>query len=195
MTIPVAHDFTCPWCWIAFNQAARLHEEFGVNFDWLGYELWPIGLEHPESAPAVVNPDRPRIPTRLELAYYASDVSKPRYTPLNDDIHNALEAVEHAKKVGKGQELVDRLYRAQWMEGRSINELDELERLASGIVPDTGLMLADIKNLAGDGNIVKFDEGAYAKGVWNVPTFFVAGKKYAEQPYPVLARAVRAALK
>ena len=191
----MAHDFTCPWCWIGFGQAARLHQEFGVTFDWLGYELWPVGLEVPESHPKADNPDKPRIPTRLELAYLASEAQKPRYFPPDDNIHNALEAVEHAKKHGVAQKLIDRLYPALWMEGRPINEIDELARLATGIVPDVKAMVHDIEALAGNDKIVPFDQGAYDKGVFNVPTFFIGDKRYAEQPYIVLQRAVRALMK
>lgn len=195
MTIQVAHDFTCPWCWIAFGQTVRLHERYGVDFDWAGYELWPEGLQHPPSPAAVNDPNRPKVPSRLELAYWASDAQKPRTVPKTDEIHNALEAVEHAKPLMVGQQLVARLYNALWMEGRPIHNVDELVRQAEGIVPDLDAFERDIVERANAHKIVSFDEQAYSLGVYNVPTFFIAGKKYAEQPYPVLARAIEAAMK
>jgi hypothetical protein len=43
--------------------------------------------------------------------------------------------------------------------------------------------------------IIGFDAPAYASGVFNVPTFFIAGERYAEQPYLVIQHAVAKATK
>ena len=42
-----------------------MQQEFGVEVEWLGYELWPQSLEWPEDGPAV-NPhaNRPPTPTK-----------------------------------------------------------------------------------------------------------------------------------
>lgn len=172
-----------------------MKSEFGVDFDWIGYELWPEGLAQPPSvvAPAP-NPDRPLVPSRLEFAYTASGVSKPRYTNQSDDIHNALEAVEHAKGFGVSDQVVERLYTALWMEGLEINQMDVLVSLADGMVPDVAHMMADIEGRVGSANIVSFDDQAYSLGVYNLPTYFIGDKKYAEQPYFVLERALRSVL-
>ena len=193
MTVQIAHDFTCPWCWIAWHQAERLKADFGVEVEWLAYELWPDELEEPVYGPAPApNPDRAPVPTRLELAYAASGVQKPMYSGLGNRIHNALEAVEHAKKVGCGNQLVERLYKARWMEGLAINEVAVLALVATNIVPDVEAMIRDIDARAGADKIVPFDETSYSMGIYNVPTFWIGGKKYAEQPYHVLERAVKA---
>jgi predicted DsbA family dithiol-disulfide isomerase len=195
MTVQIAHDFTCPWCWIAWHQAQRLQTDFGVEIEWLAYELWPDELEVPVSIPTPPNPDRAPVPTRLELAYVASDVSKPMYSGLGPRIHNALEAAEHAKKVGVGAEMVERLYKARWLEGLAINNVDVLALVAKGIVPDVDAMIRDIDSRAGADKIVPFDKTSYSRGIYNVPTFWIGGKKYAEQPYVVLERALKASLK
>jgi len=41
-------------------------------------------------------------------------------------------------------------------------------------------------------NIIGFDDPAHATGVYNVPTFFIGGDRYAEQPYSVIRKAVHA---
>lgn len=43
--------------------------------------------------------------------------------------------------------------------------------------------------------IVGFDAPAYKTGIFNVPTFIIAGERYAEQPYLVLEKAVARATK
>lgn len=196
MIVQIAHDFTCPWCWIAWHQAQRLREQFGVDFEWLAYELWPDELEEPVSKPQPPpNPNRAPVPSRLELAYAASNVQKPMYLGHGYRIHNALEAVEHAKKVGRESQMVERLYKAHWMEGLAINRVDVLAQVCKSVVPDVEAMIRDIDSRAGAAKIVPFDDTSYSKGVYNVPTFFIGDKKYAEQPYAVLERALKAVLK
>lgn len=194
MTIQVAFDYTCPYCYIGHHQVLRLREEFGVEFDYLCYELWPEGMEivHGPVKPDI--PGKPRVPTRFEFALAASGVPKPRHFVDGDRIHNALEATEHAKAVGVAGQFVDRLFRALWIEGLAINDLNVLSSLAEGIVPDVDALLADVENRAFADKIVLFDDPAHATGVYNVPTFVINGKKFAEQPFSVLERAIRAVL-
>jgi len=47
VTLPIAHDFICPWCWVGLLQALKLKKEFGVALEWKGYELWPEELAWP----------------------------------------------------------------------------------------------------------------------------------------------------
>ncbi len=196
MVVAIAHDFTCPWCWIAWHQSQRLKQDLGIGIEWLSYELWPEDLPRPASKPAdPPNPDRPVVPSRLELAYYASSVSKPRHYAQDRLIHNALQASEHAKAHGVGEELVARIYSAVWTEGLLVNDVGVLKNLATGIVPDPGAMVDDILARRYADKIVPFDEPAYALGVYNVPTFFIGGRRYAEQPYAVLERAIKVALR
>lgn len=196
MKIQVAHDFTCPWCWIGLHQAIRLEREFGVEMDWIGYELWPEELGWP--APAAPTPElatnRPKTPTRLDLAYAAESMEKPTAErPKRMRIHNALQAVEYAKTEGVGNELLKRLYEEYWQNGAAIGEIAVLEDLARGIVKDIPAMSRAIEERRFKAEIVPFDDDAYAKGVYNVPTFFIGGVRYAEEPYVVLAQAIREA--
>lgn len=192
MTIKIAHDYICPWCWIARHQTARLIEELGVEFDWVGYELMPEELPWGEPKPEEPAPaDKAVTPSRLVLAYYASNTPKPSaHVPKRMRSHNALEATEYAKSVGVGQAFVERLYDALWREGQVINEPDVLATLAVGIVPDVQEMLAAVAEKRYDEKIVKFDDDAYADGVYNVPTFYIGNRKFAEQPYEVLRQAI-----
>ncbi len=192
--IPVAHDFNCPWCWIGYVQAFDLVREFGVTLEWRGYELYPDELEWPEPAPPVqpAYPDRPATPTRLELAYAAQGMDKPTVErPRRMRTHNAHETAELAKERGVVDELMHRLYPAYWERGENINEPDVLIELAQGLLdPDE---LAEV--MAGRryaDRIVGFNKPAYATGVYNVPTFFIGGERYAEESYRALQRAMRA---
>ena len=195
LTIPVAHDFTCPWCWVGMLQAKKLIAQEGVEIDWKGYELWPEELARPlPTAPTPPNPNRPPVPSRLDFLLIADTVELPKVDkPPRMLSHNAHEAVEFAKASGKGFDFVEALYRAYWEHGANISDPAQLHNLAveHGLDP-VGLLKA-IAERTYKAQIVGFDDPAYASGIFNVPTFTIGGERYAEQPYAVLVNAVRAA--
>lgn len=192
LTIPIAHDFVCPWCWIGLKQARRLQAEYGVQIDWRAYELWPAELPRP--AASVVTPpptNRPVTPTRIEFLEHVEGIRVPQIErPKGLNTHRAHLSVEFAKTLGLADAWIDRLYQAFWEEGQNIDDLPTLERLAFGVLPDATAMIEAVRAGRGAENIVKFDDDAYANGVYNVPTFFIGDNRFAEQPYTVLAAAV-----
>ena len=198
MTIRVAHDFTCPWCWVGLFQAKDLAREFGATIDWVGYELWPLDLDWPAPSPAAPEPDKPsnkpQTPSRMDLAYAAQGMEPPTATrPRRMRTNNVHQAVEFAKTVGVQDEFIERLYRALWEQGREINAPDVLRELASGLM-DADAMLVAVEEVRYRDQVVGFDDPAYASGVYNVPTFFIGEERYAAQPLTVLRKAVRGAL-
>ena len=192
LVIPVAHDFICPWCWIMISQAQRLRMEFNVVFDWQGYELWPEDLAWPDPPQqTAVESSRPKTPSRLNLALAAEGLEYPSVArPPKMRTFRAHQALEYAKRQGVGEAFMERLYRAYWLEGKNINELDVLKELAAGMIFDIDRMVHAIESKAFDRWVVKFDDEAHSLGVYNVPTYFIGGQKYAEQPFSVLRAAI-----
>ena len=193
LTIPVAHDFICPWCWVGLLQAKKLIAEEGVEIEWKGYELWPEDLPRPlPTAPTPPNPDRPPVPSRLDFILIGDGIELPQAEkPPRMLTHNAHEAVEFAKQSGKGFAFVEALYRAYWERGVNINAPAELQTIAAGLGLDPAGLRKTIEEKTYQSQIVGFDDPAYASGVFNVPTFIIADERYAEQPYVVLQKAVR----
>ena len=196
LTIPVAHDFICPWCWVGLLQALRLKEEFGVSFEWRGFELFPDELEWGNATPAPPPPaNKPPTPTRFEFILIADGIELPKsIRPHKMRTHNAHEAVEYAKTEGDENPFVEALYRAYWEQGLEINDPKVLKKLAKPYIKDRDAMMAAIEKRKFKDNIVGFDDPSYALGVYNVPTFYIGNERYAEQPYQILKKALEAAL-
>jgi len=192
LTIPVAHDFICPWCWVGLFQAKRLEADFGATIDWVGYELFPDELEWPDWKPGAPAPEnKPATPSRFDLMLAAEQMKMPTAErPHKMRTHNAHEAVEYAKTEGVANELNEILYRALWERGEEINNPEVILRLAKGTIKDLDALKSAIENRTFAANIIGFDDPAYALGVYNVPTFFINGKRYAERPYIALSEAV-----
>ncbi len=172
------------------SQIRRMREEFDVGIEWRGYELYPEPMPLNDFTPgSPPDGDRPRKPTRLELAYAAEDLDYPPF-PHDGNLRTRLAhcAVEAAKEVGRADAVVVALYDALWMRGEPIGEPEVVQRV---VEPILGTAFDPIQALAYAERIVLFDEPAYASGVWNVPTFWIGGRRYAEQPYRVLRRALR----
>ena len=191
--ITIAHDFVCPWCWIGHKQAQKLQKEFGVEIDWRGYQLFPDELEWPEpSAPTPENPDRPKVPNRLDLMLMLEGLTYPSNKFVGRmRTHKAHEAVEFAKTVGKADEMIEALYDAYWLNGIEIDKIEHLTEVVRAVLGDPTECMQAVANKQFAAEIVGFDDPAYAKGVYNVPTFWIDGKRYAEQPYFVLSAAVK----
>ncbi len=189
-TIPVAHDYICPWCWIGLFQAQRLQREFGVQIDWIGYELLPRDMPNDPSVKKDEPPNRPPTLSRFALLMAAEGMVLP-LVPKPPDVRsfNAHQATEYAKTEGVQDALVDAIYRAFWENGRDINKVEVLCDLAHGIVKNIdALRSAIIEDRFGD-QVIDFDEDAYATGVYNVPTFFIGDQRLAEQPYSTIRTA------
>ena len=127
----------------------------------------------------------------MELAYAAQGMDPPTAVrPKQMRSHNVLEACELAKAHGLGMEVVETLYRAYWEQGQNVNEPSVLVELCAKYLSMTELM-STLEESRFQDKIVKFDDDAYAAGVYNVPTFVIDGAKYAEQPYSALSKAVK----
>lgn len=194
LRIPVAHDYICPWCWIALNQVEALQAEFDVEFDWLSYELIPDDMEWPKpDPPQKYNPDKAITPSRMALAYYASNMEPPMSKrPTQMRSHRAMLATEWVKEYApnRTQEFVAAMYRGLWEEGLEIDKLEVILKIADRLNLDQAGILDAVETNRYDSSIVKFDNEAYSNHVYNVPTFYIGDKKYAEQPLEVLRAAI-----
>jgi predicted DsbA family dithiol-disulfide isomerase len=104
--------------------------------------------------------------------------------------HKALLAAEFAKEHGIGEPFILELYRAFWERGEFISETEWLVHTGSHFGLDTSAMEASIESDVLSDRIVGFDAPAHKTGIFHVPTFTIDGKRYAEQPYRVLEKAV-----
>ncbi len=191
MTIRVAHDFSCSWCWVGLFQAQRLEREFGITIEWVGYELFPKEMEWDYSSCPLEPKNKPKTPGRFAIHSFAEGIAVPKIDrPYELRTYNAHQAVEYAKTEGVANQLVDRLYRAYWEEGKDINDLQILEIEATGIVQNLQEMRKAIEENRFDDQITDFDQPAFDKGVYNLPTFFIGEERLAEQPY----RKIKAAM-
>lgn len=191
LKIPVAHDFVCNWCWVGYRQIKRLREEFDIEIEWLGYELYPEGTDNLPPPQKIEPDDKPPTPTRFQLMLAAEGLKFPLVPkPPNAHSFNAHQAVEYAKTEGVQDALIERIYHAFWEDGRDINRPQTILELAEGIVSDIGALTRAMETKRFRDRIVEFEVAANRDGVYNLPTYFIGEKRLAEQPYEVVRQTI-----
>ena len=191
MRIPIAHDFICEWCWIGMFQTRQLRQQFGVEFDWLGYELYPEGLNDPGYPPEPPPPpNKPLTPSRLTLAFAAAGIAPVRAKNPKPFTSRAHQAVEFTKQFGDPTALVERIYHAYWKNNEDISDINVLIECANGLLPDLDALMKSLETREFSEKIVLFDADAHKSGVWNLPTYWIGGQRYAEQPYERIRKAM-----
>lgn len=189
LSVTIAHDYLCPWCWVGFFQAQRLREEFPqITQVWRGYELLPEELGPlPVFDPHPKDPDAP--PTRFELFSQAEGAPVPEGRTVGIvRTHYALEGAAYVQdKVPQCFDAYNEaVYRAFWERSEDISDLSVLGRLAAGAGLAEADFLAAVSGRAYDHEIVRFDDDAYAADITHVPTFRFRGERCAEAPYSTI---------
>lgn len=190
LTVTIAHDYLCPWCWVGFVQAGRLREEFPqIKQVWRGFELLPEELGPlPDFKPQPKNPDAP--PSRFELFSRAEGAPVPEGRTIGIvRTHNSLEGAAYAqdKEPERFDAYNEAVYRAFWEHSLDISDLDVLGRLAQDAGLDREEFLRAVTAKAYYHEIVRFDDDAYAADVTHVPTFQFRGERCAEAPYSTVS--------
>jgi predicted DsbA family dithiol-disulfide isomerase len=189
LSVTIAQDYLCPWCWVGFFQAKRLREEFPqIAQDWRGYELLPEELGPlPEYNPKPRDPDAP--PSRFELFAKAEGHPVPEGRTIGIiRTHNALEGAAFAQE--QAPDCFDRyneaVYRAFWERSEDISDLGVLGAIAHNAGLDKNAFLEAVRAKKYHSEIVRFDDDAYAADITHVPTFKFRGERCAEAPYTTI---------
>ncbi len=182
-TLIVAHDYICPWCWVAWEQQKRLKAEFPtLHLVWKGFDLLPEGMAYNPPPPDPSQPKKPRIPSRLELLLAADDLALPKRDKPFSRSRLALEGAEFAMENGRADEYHDAVYHLYWEESQDIADREVLREAARRAGLDVREFDRALDERRYRDRIIEFDEPAHAAGIWNVPTWEFPEEWIAEQP-------------
>lgn len=182
--LDIFSDPVCPWCFIGKANLDRA---------LLDYPVHPFAIQwHPFQ----LNPDLPPegMPKRayLEAKFGGAErvdamndrlreVARAAGVPLDPDLPdrmpntlNAHRLIHWAGIEGLQPDVVDRLMRAYWSEGRDIGDLETLAEIAGEAGMDRAATLRLLHSDADAEDIAARDADARSKGLTSVPTFLVA---------------------
>jgi len=182
--ITVYHDFICPFCYIGNRSAKHLEEEFGVGFEWVGWELMP---ELPSEGGESLSTDHSFIIKRL--AYNLN--LKFSHPSLLANTSLALQGAEYAKDNGVAQNYLDAVYHAYWVSGDNISTLDQLRPLAECVGLDGGDFEEALSSDQYDDRVL-LKPDAVELDIRKVPTFVFDGHRIVGNvPFSALREAVK----
>jgi predicted DsbA family dithiol-disulfide isomerase len=184
--VHVWSDVACPWCFVGKRRFERAAAEFDgeVSVEYHAFELapdTPVDFEGSEvdflarhkGLPAAQVEQMLGQMTELaagEGLHYDFDALRHTKTLL------AHQAIRHAHVRGRQDELVERLFRAYFEEGRHVGRVEELVELAA----DAGLDADDMRTVLTDGryaDAVQQDiDAAHGLGIRGVPFYVVDGR-------------------
>ncbi|HZZ59726.1 MAG TPA: DsbA family oxidoreductase [Roseiarcus sp.] len=185
LTIDVVSDVVCPWCYLGEKrlEAALAEESRPVAVRWRPYQLDPTipegGLGRAEYMERKFGRDGRLQAIHDRLARLGVEVGIPFAFDKIERSPNTLDAhrfIRWADSEGKQREVVDRLFRAYFIEGRDIGDRTVLLDIASTSGLDAeivGKLLAE----GADTDAVRREIAeAQAIGVTGVPFFIFAGR-------------------
>lgn len=199
LTIDYIADIACPWCYIGLRrlaQARALRPERPIETRWQPFLLNPTlpaeGMDRATYVRAKFGSDAAakQIYQRIEEAGQADDIAfdlgRMKRTPNTLQAHRLIM---FAQARGSAEPLIERLFRALFIDGRDVGDSRVLveEAAAAGLAPElvepwlAGRELADA--------VVRSHKTAQWQGVRGVPVFVAAGEHAISgaQPPEVLA--------
>jgi predicted DsbA family dithiol-disulfide isomerase len=185
LTIDIVSDVVCPWCYLGEKRLdAALQDEAGpVSVRWRPYQLDPTipegGLDRTEYMEKKFGKSGRLQSAHDNLTRLGAEVGVPFAFDKIKRSPNTLDAhrlIRWAGSVGVQGEVVDRLFKAFFVEGRDVGDRNVLVEIAA----ECGLDAGQVEKALADGadvDLVREEiEQAQAMGVSGVPFFILAGR-------------------
>lgn len=186
MQIDVISDTVCPWCYIGkrrLERALSLRPQIEFDVRWRPFQLDPTT--------PLEGVDRK---TYIERKFGSSEKIKPIHAALlkageDEGISFAFEKIARtpntlnshrvirwAHSLGVQNQLVERLFRAYFVEGADIGQIKVLAGIADEVGLD-GELVEELLNSDADRESVEREDTMARKiGINGVPTFLIGGK-------------------
>jgi predicted DsbA family dithiol-disulfide isomerase len=201
LTIDVVSDVVCPWCYLGEKrlEAALVDESGPVAVRWRPYQLDPTipagGLDRAEYMENKFGKSGRLQSVHDNLTRLGAEVGVPFAFDQIKRSPNTLDAhrlIRWSASAGLQEKVVDRLFKAYFVEGRDIGDRAVLIEIAGQCGLDAKLVEKLLAEGA-DADLVRQEiEQAQAMGVSGVPFFILAGRigvPGAQEP-SVLRRAI-----
>lgn len=184
--LDILSDPICPWCYIGkanLDTALQSRKDHPFEIEWHPFQLNPDmpagGMDRreylelkfggrEEAAKVYSQIDEAALAAGLEIDWPAINV-----TPNTLDAHRLIH---WAGLEGRQRNVVDRLFRAYFMEGRNIGAHDVLLEIAEAAGMDRAMAERLLSADADVASVRERDAHARERGVSGVPTFVVANQ-------------------
>ena len=180
-TLKVISDVVCPWCYIGkhrLSQALRLLPEHDIEVQWLPFELNPGLPAHgvpredycKRKFGSMENANRiyENVAAHATADGLPINLNKITITPNTKQAHRLIR---FASQEEFGNEIVDKLFEAYFVNGEDISNIDCLTRLGAEAGLGQNQVEAFLHSDQGTKETQLLTEESYDSGVQGVPAF------------------------
>ncbi len=209
LSIDIVSDVVCPWCYVGKRRleaalAQRASDDAPVQVRWLAFQLNPdipaggvdrrTYLEQKFGGPERAKQIYARIKAAGDEVGISFDFERIARQPNTVNAHRLIAWAQDVD-LNASDAVIERLFRAYFVEGINIGDIDALARLAGDAGFDATAARAWLVSDAGRSAVEAEEQRARALGVTGVP-FFVFNQRLAvsgAQPPEVLLGAIEQA--
>ncbi|HEX2572431.1 MAG TPA: 2-hydroxychromene-2-carboxylate isomerase [Polyangia bacterium] len=188
------YDFSSPWSYLGSTQVERVAQENGATVEWrpilLGALFKAIGT------PIVPLHEQSQARQRYQgrdLHHWADFWGVP-FRFASRFPTNSVTALRMVLAAGEKDlpRLSHAIYRAYWAEDQDITDREVLARLASDLGLDGAALVARTEDPEIKARLREYTDGAVARGVFGVPTFFIGDTMvFGQDRFDFVAAALR----
>jgi predicted DsbA family dithiol-disulfide isomerase len=186
MQIDIVSDTVCPWCFIGkrkLEKALALRPDIPFDIKWRAYRLDPNvpreGVDRRAYMKAKFG-DSPRVSGMSDAIKAAGDAEQIAFAfdriEKRPDTTDSHRLVRWAASSGKQNDIVERLFKAYFEEGRDIGDRSVLKAVAAEAGMDAELVDELLARDADRELIEQEDALAHRMGISGVPTFIFNNK-------------------
>jgi predicted DsbA family dithiol-disulfide isomerase len=184
--IEIVSDVVCPWCFVGkrrLEKALALLDRQDLTVRWKPFQLNPDAPKEGMDQQAHRARKFGSLARARELETHVSAVGAEEGIQFQFDriqkIPNTFEAhrlIWFAVSKGVQDAVVDKLFRAYFLDAEDVGEIAVLKRIGAESGLDSGGLEELFTNKLGTAEVLAEEEWARSKGVGSVPTFFVNGE-------------------
>ena len=173
-TVVFYYDIVCPYAYLASTQIEAVAERAGAAVAWQPVLLGGI-LQALDSKPTE-GPDARKAMTQLDLQRWAEHFGVPLRMPPEHPRRTveAMRLLCFTPPVARPA-LSKALYRAYWVEGQDISDINVLVRIAESVGLNGDSTRVGLQSPAARAELRRCTDEALQAGVFGVPTFLVEG--------------------
>jgi len=177
-TIDFYFDFVSPYAFISFQQIKKIKFEQGFKFKLKPILLGGLHNLHKITAPAFV-PAKARFMIRdckMVSDKYKISFKFNSYFPIKTV--SLMRGVLIAEEDGVANEYIDKIFEALWISGLNLNDQTIIDKVLKNldINPKTFALRLSNQNIKDE--LKKRTQGAFEKGIFGAPTFYVNNKVF-----------------